>query len=878
MEELVAEFVAESQEGLVRVEQELIRLEERPEEMDACVGELFRVMHTIKGTCGFLGFARLERLAHAAENVLGAMRDGSLRAAPDVISTLLRATDACRRLVDAIAQDGKEPEGEDRALIEELEACLARPGAAAAEGEPAKAAAQEDRRPVETAETPPAEEGASEPGDPDRPAAATGGLNGDEAKETASGAKQGSDVQPDSDGTSRSRTVRAASLRVSVALLESLMGFVSELVLTRNQLVRLGKDIGRADLDAALQRLDHVTSELREGVMKARMQPISNAWAGLPRLVRETASALGKKVRLITEGGATELDRQMLETIRDPLTHMVRNAVDHGIELPQERRQAGKPEQGTIRLSASQEGGTIVIRLSDDGRGLDVDKIARKAVERGLCDAARIAQMSPRQIYNFIFEPGFSTADQVTSVSGRGVGMDVVRTNVEQIGGSIDIDSVPGEGTTVTINLPLTLAIVPALIVGAAGRRFALPQLAVVEIVRCDDRGERRIEMIDRQPILRLRDQFLPLLSLPRVLGLEEEGRTASGQGFALVLESGGQRFGLLVDHVFDNEEIVVEPMASLLQDLTVLAGTTVLGDGTVAMVLDAKGLAGHVTQAGLRQAKVEEQGAEDAEERITLLRFRAGSQALKAVPLALVARIEQVRHDQLQWADGRSLVLFQGRPMPVVDIDGSPLAALDGVKPVLVFEERGNAFGVLVDEIEDIVETSGELAMSGRTPHVLGAAVIDGVACEILDIVPYVNELFGGWFSDQAKIPTRARRVLVVDDSAFFRALIAPVLEARGLEVTTAPSAEAALELCESGERFDLILSDIEMPGLNGFAFARKLRETAWRDVPLIALSARTSPEDVARGLEAGFRCYLSKLDREALFEAVGRTLEAVA
>ncbi len=890
MDELVEEFIAETREGLVKIERDLIALEERPEEAASLVGELFRVMHTIKGTCGFLGFARLERVAHAAENLLGAIRDGALEARPEVVSAVLRAVDAIRDIVESIAESRSEPAGDDGELLQQLESCLngGAPGGSEAEG---SSGAAEEAAPVPQGEeredgAPPVrnpgeqESQGAEAAAPER--AASGNGHGTAGESTAAGAageggKSGAGAEPGRQ-EGPSRRSRTTSLRVSLSLLEALMGFVSELVLTRNQLMRLGKEIGRADLDAALQRLDHVTSELREGVMKTRMQPISNAWAGLPRLVRETAAALGKKVRFVTEGGSTELDRQMLETIKDPLTHMVRNSVDHGIEPPAERVAAGKPEQGTVRLSASQEGGTIVIRLIDDGRGLDPERIARKAVERGLCSESHLAGMSPQQIFRFIFEPGFSTAETVTSVSGRGVGMDVVRTNVEQIGGSIEVESTPGEGTSFTITLPLTLAIVPALIVGAADRRFALPQLCVVEIVRCDGGAERRIETVDDQPILRLRDQLLPLLSLRRVIGLEEEREPRTGAGYALVLDAAGQRFGLLVDQVFDNEEIVVEPIASILQDVTVLGGTTVLGDGSVAMVLDAKGVASHLAHARVAGGPAETAAAEAEEERITLLRFRSGDRALKAVPLALVARIEQVTPDQLQWADGQSLLLFQGRPMPVVDIEGAPLHGLESRKPVLVFEEAGRSFGVLVDEIEDIIESAVDLSFTGRAPHVLGCAVLEGVTCEIIDVARYVQELFGGWFRTPAEAAGRRPRVLVVDDSSFFRSLIGPVLEGRGFEVVTVESAPAALSLCEAGERFDVIVSDIEMPEMNGFAFVRRLRETAWRDVPVVALSARTAPEDVARGLEAGFRAYVTKLDREALFEAVKQNLAGAA
>lgn len=863
MDDLIAEFTAECREGLARVDTELVAFERDPSDREH-LGEIFRVVHTIKGTSGFLGLQRLERLAHAAENVLGLWRDSE--AVPDAakVTTVLAAIDRIKDIVTELELSGAEPSGDDADLVAALEAIVAaaggqeEPPAARATPMPAEAPVAEPAAVAESSDCGPAAQD-------EVPDAVSCPPSSPEVVASAAGSADGAGRRP----------ARTGSLRVSVALLEALMGHVSDLVLTRNRLVRLGREVSHPELETALQRLDQVTTELRDGIMKARMQPISNAWSGVPRIVRDLCTSLGKKVDLVMEGGATELDRQLLEVVKDPLTHIVRNAVDHGIEPPEERRRAGKPEAGRLRLSAAHEGGMIVVRVADDGRGLDLARIGRKAIAAGLCTAEQLAAMSPRQVASLIFAPGLSTAEKVTNVSGRGVGMDVVRRNIEDIGGSVDIETQPGRGTMFTITIPLTLAIVPALIVGVGEQRFALPQQGILEIVRCGGGDDRSLETVDGRRLLRLRGELLPVRSLAEILGLGADGPSdPGGRGFVLVLEPAGHRFGLVVDAVHDSEEIVVEPIASVLRNITLFAGTTLLGDGSIAIVLDLKSLA---SAAAADDRLGMERGTETAEavgsDTTSLLRFAAGRYRMAAVPIELVQRIERIEPQQLELVGSRSVFRFGEELVPLVDVDAAFVAALDRPRPALLFADAGRRFGLLVDEIHDVVEAEVELTIEPDAPTILGAGYFAGASCVMLDIGHFVNTVFGGWFGADraASRARRSTRLLLVDDSRFFRSLLTPILENRGFEVVAVESAREALQCLDRGERFHVVISDLEMPDMDGFAFAEACRARGL-EMPLVALSSRTTPEDRARTRSVGFDDHVAKLDRAHLFETISR------
>ncbi|SDB13117.1 hybrid sensor histidine kinase/response regulator [Belnapia rosea] len=853
MDDLLTDFLTETQEGLGALDAALVRLERAPEDM-ATLSEVFRIVHTIKGTCGFLGLTRMEGVAHAAENVLGRYRDGTLRATQAGISVILGAIDCIRGIVAALEGTGTEPEGDDASLIAALDAVAG--GDAIAP--PPVVAPIAVTAPAAEAEPPPARAPAAMvPAAPQAAPPAT---------------------EPESAGAN----APPQTIRVTVEVLEGLMMLVSELVLTRNQLLQLSRNGADNAFAVPLQRLSHITSDLQEGVMKTRMQPIGNAWAKLPRLVRDLGVELGKKIELEMRGAETELDRQVLELIKDPLTHMVRNSADHGLETPEQRVAAGKPEAGRIMLNASHEGGHIIIEIADDGRGLNAERIRQKVLAQGLATEAELAAMPEREIQRFIFRAGFSTAAAVTAVSGRGVGMDVVKTNMERIGGTIEVRSKEGRGTAFIVKIPLTLAIVSALIVEAGGERFAIPQIGVVELVRVGGEGAPQLERIKDSAVLRLRDRLLPLVNLAGLLQLESSATEESA--FVIVTQVGAHVFGIIVDRVFDTEEIVVKPVAPILRHVTMFSGNTILGDGSVIMILDPNGIA-RATGVGAEsgEGEAERDGkrqviAHRSDQRTALLLFRAGDATPKAVPLGLVARLEDVERARIENAGGRPLVQYRGKLMPLVPMSGHwDQAMAPERQPVLVFSDGDRTMGLMVDEILDVVEEVMTIDGAGERPGFLGTTVIGGKVTEMLDTAWWLRQAGEDWFGGAEPAAGAGRRILLVEDSAFFRNLVVPAIGAAGYAVTAVPDAEEALRLREAGASFDAVISDIAMPGMDGFALAHALRESGpWRSLPLIALTGCSDPADIERGRAAGFTDYVAKFDRAALLESLRQCLSA--
>ena len=896
MDELLSEFLTETAENLSVLDQELVELERNPND-PGLLGNIFRLVHTIKGTCGFLGLPRLESVAHAGENVLGKFRDGELPVTPAAVTLILAALDRIKMIVTGLEESESEPEGDDSDLIERLNAMAegqglddASPPSPAEEPAAFPVAADLDNLDEDPLLNSPdpepdqdlvsehpaqAEEVAAEaePAAPDATEVAMAMAAA--AEPPAPAVEAPGAAQPQE---AKESHVANQSIRVHVDLLEHLMTMVSELVLTRNQLLQILRSHKDSDFAAPLQRLNHITSELQEGVMKTRMQPIGNAWSKLPRLIRDLCHEMSKKIELQMIGQDTELDRQVLELIKDPLTHMIRNSADHGIENPQDRVAAGKPEIGVVRLNAFHEGGHIIIEISDDGRGLSVDKIRSKAIANGLISEAEAAGMSEQQTQQLIFKAGLSTAEKVTSVSGRGVGMDVVRSNIEKIGGTIELQSVEGKGSTFLIKIPLTLAIVSALVVECSGERFAIPQISVVELVRAGHQSEHSIEALHGTPVLRLRNRLLPLVSLRDLLRLSDEAdKQNQGEEFIVVTQVGTYTFGIIVDRVFDTEEIVVKPVAPVLRDIEMFSGNTILGDGSVIMILDPNGIAsatGEIAVADGVDASVDTHRRASSEEEMALLLFHAGTGAPKAVPLALVARLEDIEQGNIELSNGQMVVQYRGRLMPLVAFDPAFMPESEGRKPVLVFTDADRSMGLIVDEIVDIVQQRLQVEFSGDRPGLLGSAIIAGKATDVIDAGAYLTQAHGNWFLSETEAlsgESASRRVLVVDDSQFFLNMLTPILSVAGYEVVAVPSAEDALELCEAGEDFDVIVSDIEMPGMNGFDLAKTIKgDGRWQNVPIVALSSHATPKDLSRGREVGFADYVAKFDRDALLASL--------
>ncbi len=923
MDEVLGDFIAETREGLEALDSKLVRFERNPRDPEP-LASVFRLMHTIKGACGFIGLIRLQRVAHAAEEVLGGFPDGSLTVSAAAVTTILEAVDVIRGLIDALDATGEEPAGEDSALIARLEAVCAPTGPASAPAQEAASLPLIERLGGDAALDAAAEAatpalmqlaalapclgdadpvllqaallqgllGAARQGDAGALARALHeiadvrlddgmphalfnlvavalealGAPPEEVAELGARALTDADAAPapaaapqpvqDEPQQPAGAGKSAATIRINVEVLEQLMRSVSELVLIRNQMIQtLGLE-PESPLKAPLHRLNQVTSEIQEKVMVARMQPIGGAWAKLPRLVRDLENELGKRIELHMSGQETELDRQVMELIRDPLTHMIRNAADHGLETPDQRRAAGKAEAGRITLSARHEGGALVIEVADNGRGLAVSRLRAKAIALDLMSPAEAEQMSDAEAMQLIFRAGFSTASQVTSVSGRGVGMDVVRANIEQIGGTIELNSVEGRGACFTVRIPLTLAIVSALIVEAGGERFALPQSSVIELVSASGASGRNIETIENAPVLRLRERLLPLVSLQRLLKLDDEAPPqaqgkAANETCIIVTHFGASTFGVIVDRVFDIEEIVVKPTAGVLRHLNLYSGATILGDGAVIMILDPKGaartagvdqLAGQLSAPSSHAARNETAAAPEEE---ALLLFRASDTTLRAAPLAAVSRIEEIEARQIERVEGRAVMQYRGRLMPVLGADGgSPDWSGPGRRPLLVLAREEQAVGLLIEEIVDIVETAARPDISGAGGLTLGGLIVVDQAADLIDVDAYWRRAFaakpaapGPDPAPGLDLPAGLKRLLVIDPSAFSQLLLRPLLAQAGYDVTVTPDAEGALARHDADEAYDLILADLQPSRAR--EFARILaRADQWHATPLLSLS----------------------------------------
>ena len=846
------------------VDVELVRFEQDPNNAKI-LDNIFRLVHTIKGTCGFLGLPRLEALAHAAETLMGKFRDGA-PASSEAVTLILATIDRIKIILESLESDQREPEGADDDLITSLEGMVDRISVGGAKPESEHSVGTLVHQVLER----PLHEGEDTLDDLERAFRNTA-IEAEPAKSPKPAATAvDAVVKEDETGKSANQ-----SIRVTVDTLEQLMTMVSELVLTRNQLLEIVRRHEESEFKTPLQRLSNVTAELQEGVMKTRMQPIGNAWQKLPRIVRDLSNELGKKIDLEMQGADTELDRQVLDLIKDPLTHMVRNSADHGLETAEERRAVGKPEHGLIRLSAYHEGGYIIIRIADDGRGLDTEQIKAKAIAQGLVSEIDAEKLPEAQIYKFIFAPGFSTAAKVTNVSGRGVGMDVVRNNIDQIGGTIDVKSVAGAGLSFTIKIPLTLAIVAALIVEAGGHRFAIPQLSVVELVRARSGSEHRIESIKNTRVLRLRDKLLPLISLRQLFDLDKETGEING-GFIVVTQVGSQTFGIVVDGVFHTEEIVVKPMSSKLRYISMFSGNTILGDGSVIMIIDPNGVAqafGTNVASQLAVAEASEiKPAPSAGSSTSLLVFRAGSMQPKAVPLSLVTRLEEIDAQKIELSNGRHMVQYRGHLMPLISMSENVRVKGEGAQPLLVFSDGSRSMALVVDEIVDIVDDTLNIQVASENPGVLGSAIVRGHATEIIDVGHFLPLAFEDWFRRrEQQVQHRPCSVLLVDDSPFFLNMLTPVLQAAGYVVTTAASARDALALLSEGQAFDVAITDIEMPDMDGFQFAESVRgDPRIGNLPIIALSSVVSPEAIERGRRVGFHDYVAKFDRQGLIAAL--------
>ncbi|PQO33840.1 chemotaxis protein CheW [Blastopirellula marina] len=849
---LLAEFVTESREHLADVEGQLLEIESAGADIDVdLVNKVFRAIHSIKGAAGFMGLTRINELAHALENVLGKMRTKELAPNSAIVDVMLRAADALSGLINDV-ENSNEVDVLDH--IERLNEINDGPiEATSRDTEPEVVCKPVDHIPIEIVT--PVERTTLEAPAPART----------------------SHVE--------------SSIRVPVGVLDRLMNLAGELVLGRNQLLQTVSNSEGGGMQAVAARMDQVTSELQEAIMQTRMQPIGNVFNKFPRVVRDLSAKLGKQCQVLMEGGEVEVDKTIIEAIGDPLTHMVRNSVDHGVEMPDVRMKNGKEPTGTITLRAYHQAGKVRIDICDDGGGIDTNRLKDKAVNKGIITAERAAQMSERDAVWLIFHPGFSMAEKISDVSGRGVGMDVVRTNIEKIGGAVDIDSTLGKGTTIQITLPLTLAIIPSMLIRSHKRRFAIPQVNIVELVRVRaSEANQRISKVKGAHVLRLRGALLPLVELDDVLNFHEAG---IGLGFGdkarqiVVVESGQFRYGLVVDEIDDSEEIVVKPLGRHLKSCTCLAGATILGDGHVAPILDVSGIA---TKSDLRTHEQEAQKSESSDEttrqgeRQSLLMFTNAPNEFFAIPMSLISRIERIRTEQIDTVGGQELLQYRGTSLPLLAVEQFIKAQTRPTMHhvhVVVFQIQGREIGLIAADLNDILDISAEIdGNTFREPGVAGSVVVEDKTVRMLDLYELALAAHPKWFEDKPKehvhIEEKPYNVLLVEDSSFFRKQAKEYLVSEGFHVIDVEDGLVAWETLTSGEEdIDLVITDIEMPRMNGFELTRKIKtDSTLHVLPVIALTSLASDEDQRTGREAGVDDYQIKMNRERVMAAAWRLL----
>lgn len=683
------------------------------------------------------------------------------------------------------------------------------------------------------------------------------------------------------------------SIRVPIDLLNHIMNLASELVLGRNQLLRVLEAYRKKieGLDPILQNIDHITTQLQERIMQTRMQPLVNVFNKFPRMIRDLSRQLGKEMKLKVTGAQVELDKSIIEGLGDPLTHLIRNAADHGIEKPEERERAGKNREGIISLGAYQEGSHVSIVVSDDGAGIDVEALKAKILEKELRSPQELAVMDDKEILEYIFMPGFSTAKDVTDVSGRGVGMDVVRTNIEKLGGTIEIDSQPGQGTTFKLNLPLTLAIISSLIVEAEGQKFALPQVNLQEMVRVKPGDkDRRIENVSGSLVLRFRGNLLPVVKLSDVLGLSEDDQDMDEYEDPskiiriLILKEGQRRYGLIVDAIHDDEEILVKPLPRHLKDCKCYSGVTILGDGKIAMILDADGIAelADLKLADVKELKEQDTTGRTSSEEHTIILFSCSGSEVLALPLSMVSRVEEISLDDIQLVGDKEYMEFRGRSLRLVrPEDYLPISQKDykGSKLyVIVPKLVKQPIGILIRKVYDTATINIDYSQQDIKAHgIAGTTFWNGKIVLMLNLYQLFEMAAPEYYKTSEEFRSEAVNytILLAEDSSFFRRLEREYLEEAGYKVLEAENGKQALDILKE-EKVDALISDINMPVMDGLELISTIRkDESLKNLPAIAVTSLFNDSQIRDGLDAGFDYYEMKLDKDRLLKKLDAAIK---
>ncbi len=928
-QESYQEFYAESEEIMGRVSQYLTELDGKKQNPNL-IDSFYRDIHTVKGTAQLFNFSEIAQIAHAMEASLEPVRRGNLVLSSDWIDSLFACLDLIVRLIKAAKEPSQNPPVEIvlihftvSRLIESVvryfhaDVLVAKDTFMTIERQERTSedlgrldqmfqSISKNHQQNAPLHHPYLEEPQTDPAIPTEvpmsnptqplPIYAEANLTGASGKDDAN--------PPGQDSNS--------SIRVQVSLLDRLMNLVGEMVLVRNQVLQYSHEHEDFTLLNLSQKLDLVTSELQEEVMKTRMQPIGSILSKFTRFVRELARDLEKQIEISIEGAETELDKTLIEAIKDPITHIIRNACDHGIENPAERRQRGKPPLGKIRVRSQQESGQVVIEVSDDGKGLDSKKLLSKAIEKKLITPEKGPTLTEREIYQLVFLPGFSTAEHVSEVSGRGVGMDVVKTNIEKIGGTVDLKSEPSRGTTIRLKIPLTLAIVPALIVSYQESRFAIPQVKLLELVRVDSaEGQYKLEFLQGKPVFRLRGNLLPLVSLDEVLkeeqgcNLQEKLKNQIENGINIVvLATDSGPFGLIVDEILDTADIVVKPLAKFFKKLLIYSGATIMGDGSVSLIFDVLGIA---TKANLALNRTRNQDttqlashlrARAALESQEMLSFGLKSGGHFSIPLCLVQRLEEFSQSDIETSGNYRIVQYRNAVLPLISLnkmlgfdpstnEGNVAATSESQKfPVIVVQKCNRLFGIEVNQIIDILMADHEIEDPIHDkPGILGNMIIGKEVSTVIDVLGLIDLITGSNSTSpkkegstsgslsQKNTESKPLRILFAEDTGFFVKQVKKILLAQGYVVTHAVDGEEAFRILESSQpgEFDLVLTDIEMPRMTGFQLAAKIKSIKeFAQIPLIALTTRVREADIEKGKQVGFSRYLEKLKSDQLIEAI--------
>jgi two-component system, chemotaxis family, sensor kinase CheA len=956
-DEILQGFIEESLEHLADIENDLLAIEEGGANIDEdLVNKVFRAAHSIKGGAGFMGLTTIQELSHAAENVLGMIRSKKLIPSPEIINVLLIASDQLQSMIEDVHHSN---EVDISSHLLPLNAIADGSFSQATQEIPVKEAKGKAKQTPEKSAPPPVEKPKpsvvqAKPTPAPEPEPITLSSPEDDEDEESDEQAAYSDIpspqkhvdRSDSSGDKNKASGPPAkaetTLRVHVSLLDSLMNLAGELVLSRNQLLQT---IGSDDLrnaEAVGQRIDLITSELQEAIMLTRMQPIGNVFSKFPRVVRDLSKKLNKTIDLTIVGKDVELDKTIIEAINDPLTHLVRNSVDHGIEKPADRKKLGKSEIGLVVLKAYHEAGQVVIEISDDGKGLDGEALAASAVSKGLLTVEQAQVMSDKEKINLIFLPGFSTAKEVTDVSGRGVGMDVVKTNLDQLGGNVDIISEKGSGTTISIKLPLTLAIIPCQIIETGGERYAIPQVNLEELLRIPaHQVQNRVERVGDAEVVRLRGTLLPLIRLADVIGIErtyfdhnaeeikpdrrestadrrgkesplfktknevekkssqrgempnrsvlDRRNSASSALNIVVVSTGSMKYGLIVDRLQDSEEIVIKPLGRHLQNCKGYAGATIMGDGRIALILDVSNLARMARLTSIdgsdRAAEVAK-AAEDAmraqKDRQSLLIFKSSETEHFAVPLNQVERIEKIKRSDVEDLGGKRVMKYRGGSLSLICVDDlamvNPLADHDNLL-VIVFNIAKRAVGLLAIGPIDAIEINADIDDTTLSqPGIMGSIIIDQHTTMLVNVFEMTQTLFPQWFEEREKAVQEFKEesepptILIAEDSKFFRNQVKGYMTEVGYNVIEAEDGvEAWNKLHEHGDQIAMLVTDIEMPNMNGFDLTQRIRhDDRFSKLPIIALTTLASAEDMAKGQAVGVNEYHIKLDKERLMVAV--------